>query len=47
MLTVHRQANPGNGHVSHLVPVYPLSHITSANETLFEAARTSLHHRLE
>ncbi|KAK4154613.1 Six-hairpin glycosidase-like protein [Chaetomidium leptoderma] len=41
------EANPGNGHVSHLVPLYPLNHITSANETLFKAAITSLEHRLE
>jgi hypothetical protein len=40
------QANPGNGHVSHLVPLYPLNHITSANATLFQAAATSLQHRL-
>jgi hypothetical protein len=40
------QANPGNGHVSHLVPLYPLNHITSANATLFQAAATSLEHRL-
>jgi alpha-L-fucosidase 2 len=41
------QANPGNGHVSHLVPLYPLGHITSANETLFKAAITSLEHRIQ
>ncbi|GAB1319331.1 hypothetical protein MFIFM68171_09541 [Madurella fahalii] len=40
------EANPGNGHMSHLVPVYPLSYITSANETTFRAAITSLEHRL-
>lgn len=33
--------------MSHLVPAYPLSHITSANATLFKAAVTSLQHRLE
>jgi len=33
--------------MSHLVPVYPLQHITSANETLFKAAITSLKHRLD
>ncbi|SPO01788.1 uncharacterized protein DNG_04461 [Cephalotrichum gorgonifer] len=41
------EANPGNGHMSHLVPLYPLHHITSANQTLFKAAITSLEHRLE
>ncbi|KAK4031507.1 glycosyl hydrolase family 65, N-terminal domain-containing protein [Parachaetomium inaequale] len=41
------EANPGNGHMSHLVPAYPLPHITSANETLFKAAITSLQHRLD
>jgi len=33
--------------MSHLVPVYPLQHVTSANETLFQAAITSLKHRLD
>ncbi|KAK1758949.1 Six-hairpin glycosidase-like protein [Echria macrotheca] len=40
------EANPGNGHVSHLVPLYPLNHITSSNRTLFTAALTSLQHRI-
>jgi len=43
----YEEANPGNGHVSHLAAVYPLGHITSANETLFRAAVTSLNHRVE
>ncbi len=41
------EANPGNGHVSHLAPVFPLGHITSANQTLFNAAITSLEHRMQ
>jgi alpha-L-fucosidase 2 len=33
--------------MSHLVPVYPLHHITPSNTTLFSAAVTSLRHRLD
>ncbi|KAK0739059.1 glycosyl hydrolase family 65, N-terminal domain-containing protein [Apiosordaria backusii] len=44
----YTEAQPGNGHMSHLVPVYPLSHITtSINSTFFSAAITSLEHRLQ
>lgn len=43
----YKEANPGNGHVSHLVTTYPLNHITNANATLFNASITSLNHRLE
>ncbi|KAK0619106.1 Six-hairpin glycosidase-like protein [Immersiella caudata] len=43
----YEEANPGNGHMSHLVPVYPLTHITPSNKTLFSAAITSLRHRLD
>ncbi|KAK6369728.1 hypothetical protein LTS17_009178 [Exophiala oligosperma] len=40
------EALPGIGHMSHLVGLYPLGRITASNTTTFNAALTSLNHRL-
>jgi alpha-L-fucosidase 2 len=41
------EAEPGMGHISHLIGAYPLADITSANATTFKWAQTSLQKRLD
>jgi alpha-L-fucosidase 2 len=43
----YKEALPGIGHMSHLVGLYPLGRITASNTTIFNAALTSLKHRLD
>ncbi|KAJ5833268.1 hypothetical protein N7474_001579 [Penicillium riverlandense] len=40
------EADPGIGHYSNLWPLYPGSHVTASNKTIFDASKISINHRL-